>query len=152
MARIKPKLPGRVNDRKGPFQLEFAQNLPLLSILEESLDLSTLSSKVKAFCEDRDWDQFHGPKDLSIGLCTEASELLEHFRFKSPEQVETIMVDPEQRKQIGHELADVLFFLLRFSQRGGFDLAECLEDKMILNAKKYPVEKARGSNLKYDQL
>jgi NTP pyrophosphatase (non-canonical NTP hydrolase) len=114
--------------------------------------LTTLQSAVRTFCEDRDWNQFHGPKDLAIGLITESSELLEHFRFKSEAECKALLAHPKKSKAIRHELADVFFFLLRFSQMYGIDLAEALREKMEQNAAKYPVEKSRGSNQKYTEL
>jgi NTP pyrophosphatase (non-canonical NTP hydrolase) len=109
-------------------------------------------SLVKTFCEARDWDQFHGPKDLAIGVITEASELLEHFRFLSDEQALALLKDPQQKEDIEDELADVLFFLLRFSQRFDIDLAQALVKKIEKSEKKYPVDKAKGSNKKYSKL
>lgn len=106
---------------------------------------------VRAFCEERDWDQFHGPKDLAIGLSTEAAELLELFRFKSEKEIEMKLQDPVYRGKIADELADVFFFLLRFSQKHGFSLDQALAGKMRKNAEKYPVSRAKGSNLKYNE-
>ena len=111
-----------------------------------------LQSLVKSFCEARDWDQFHGPKDLAIGVITEASELLEHFRFLSDEQALELLNNPQQKEEIEDELADVLFFLLRFSQRFEVDIAQALSRKIVKSEKKYPVEKAKGNNRKYTKL
>lgn len=116
----------------------------------DSLSFSTF--KIKQFCEDRDWDQFHNPKDLAIGISTEANELLDIFRFKSDDQMAAIMKDPEKRSEIGQELADVLFFLIRFAQKNDFDLLEELDKKIKINDQKYPVEQAKGKNLKYNEL
>jgi NTP pyrophosphatase (non-canonical NTP hydrolase) len=113
---------------------------------------SELMDMVQAFCEARDWDQFHGPKDLAIGVITEASELLEHFRFLSEEQSLDLLKNPEQKEEIGDELADVLFFLLRFSQRFDIDLAKALTRKIAKSETKYPVDKAKGNNRKYTKL
>lgn len=111
-----------------------------------------LTDKVRDFCEARDWDQYHGPKDLAIGVITEASELLEHFRFLSDEEAMSLLNNPQQKEEIEDELADVLFFLLRFSQRFDVDLERALQRKMEKSEKKYPVEKARGSNRKFTRL
>lgn len=119
---------------------------------DSQLTIHQLKEKVADFCEERDWDQFHGPKDLAIGLCTEAAELLEIFRFQSEKQSDELLKNPEKLKEIRHELADSLFFILRFSQRFNIDLAHSLEEKMIQSSLKYPIEKARGSNKKYDEL
>lgn len=114
--------------------------------------LRKLTERVQQFCEARDWDQFHGPKDLAIGIITEASELLEHFRFQSDDQANSILNDPKQREDIEDELADVFFFLLRFSQRFDVDLSKALLRKIEKSEKKYPVEKAKGKNTKYTKL
>jgi NTP pyrophosphatase (non-canonical NTP hydrolase) len=116
------------------------------------ISIRELKEKVREFCEARDWDQFHGPKDLAIGVITEASELLEHFRFLSEEESMELLKNPQQREEIEDELADVLFFLLRFCQRFDVDLDRALIRKMEKGEKKYPVEKARGSNRKYTEL
>lgn len=117
---------------------------------EETLE--HLKLKVQKFCEARDWDQFHGPKDLAIGVITEASELLEHFRFLSDDQSMEVFNNSQQKEEIEDELADVLFFLLRFSQRFEIDLARAFSQKLMKIEKKYPVEKAKGKNIKYTKL
>ena len=116
------------------------------------VSVKELIEKVQAFCEERDWDQFHNPKDLAIGISTEANELLDIFRFKSDEQQKALLTDEKSRGHIQEELADVLFFVLRFAQMNDMDLKACLEDKMEKNGKKYPADKVRGKNLKYTEL
>lgn len=111
--------------------------------------IQTLTKLVQDFCEARDWDTFHNPKDLAIGLSTEANELLDIFRFKSEADMREIMNNSEKKEHVEEELADVFFFLLRFAQMNGIDLGEALRDKIEKNDQKYPVEKARGSNRKY---
>lgn len=120
--------------------------------MKEQLNLEKLQREVQRFCEARDWDQFHGPKDLAIGVITEASELLEHFRFLSDEQALELLKNSQQKEEVEDELADVLFFLLRFAQRFDVDLAQALTRKMAKSEKKYPVDKAKGSNKKYTNL
>lgn len=110
-----------------------------------------LMDTVRAFCEERDWDQFHNPKDLAIGISTEANELLDIFRFKGAEDMRQIFNHPEKREHVEEELADVLFFVLRFAQRNQIDLKQALEMKMAKNAKKYSVEVAKGNNKKYNE-
>lgn len=114
-------------------------------------DVSKAQAIVAKFCEERDWDQFHDAKELAIGLSTESAELLDLFRFKTKEQVEAMFEDPTRRTKIEEEVADVFFFLLRLSQRYELDLFAALSMKMKKNAMKYPVERARGSNKKYDE-
>lgn len=122
------------------------------AVTDPDTTLAALKERVVAFCEARDWDQFHDPKDLAIGIVTEASELLALFRFLSEEQVTALQADPAKRARVEEELADVLFFVLRFAERSGIDLATAFDAKMAKNATKYPVEKSRGSNRKYDEL
>lgn len=116
------------------------------------LSIDEAMQAVKSFCEDRDWDQFHNPKDLAIGLSTESNELLDIFRFQSADDMIRIMQDARKRQAISEELADIYFFLLRFAQLNKFDLSEALENKLKINEAKYPVEEAKGSNARYKDL
>ena len=113
--------------------------------------LEAITKKIQSFCEVRDWDKFHSPKDLAIGISTEANELLDLFRFKTAEDMDRMMSDEKKRALISDELADVFYFLLRFAQMYDFDLLASLERKMALNEERYSVERSRGSNVKYDQ-
>ena len=105
---------------------------------DKNISVNDLKEQVKLFCDKRGWDPFHNAKDLAIGVVTEASELLELFRFQDSKQVSRIFNDPEKREAVSEELADVFFCLLRFCQLHGFDLSDCLIKKMKKNAKKYP--------------
>jgi NTP pyrophosphatase (non-canonical NTP hydrolase) len=117
--------------------------------MENSLE--HLQKIVRAFCEMREWDQFHTAKDLAIGVSTEAGELLDLFRFKTDAEIKDRLGEPEFRRKVEHELADVFFFILRFAQMNGIDLSEALRAKMEVNASKYPVATAKGSNRKYNE-
>ena len=114
-------------------------------------ELADLSQMIKNFCDERDWDQFHSPKEIAIAMTIEASELLDLFRFKTDEQVRDVLRAPSSREMVSDELADVFYWLLRFADREGIDLASALRAKMTKNAAKYPVEKARGNNQKYTE-
>ncbi len=114
--------------------------------------IDELKAMVIRFCEERDWDRYHNLKDLSIGISTEAGELLDLFRFKDDEECLALLGTEKGRTDISDELADVLFFVLRFSHVAGIDLRDALVSKIVKNAEKYPVEKAKGSNLKYSDL
>ena len=120
--------------------------------MTESDCLTVLQQKVQSFCEARDWDQFHGPTELAIGITTEAAELLAKFRFLNRQQAEDLLADPKSREAIEDELADVFFFVLRFSQRFDVNLAGSMERKLEKNAARYPVDRARGRNVKYTEL
>lgn len=119
--------------------------------MNEKNSIEVMKLAVQGFCQKRDWDQFHNPKDLAIGISTEANELLDIFRFKSDGDMKKMMADVSKREHIGEELADILFFVLRFAQLNKFDLGEILSDKIEKNGKKYPAEKVKGSNLKYSE-
>jgi NTP pyrophosphatase (non-canonical NTP hydrolase) len=114
--------------------------------------LASLRDRMAAFCAERDWDRFHGPRDLAIGIVTEAAELLELFRFRSEAEATALLADPSGRQRVAEELADVLFFVLRLAERHGIDLTTAFLEKVAANAERYPVAKARGSNRKYDEL
>jgi NTP pyrophosphatase (non-canonical NTP hydrolase) len=119
--------------------------------MDESSNILELKNKVKEFCKDRDWDQFHSPKELAIGIITESSELLEHFRFKNEEEMKEIMNNPAKRAEIGEEIADIMFFILRFAQKYDFDLSSEIKNKIAKNGERLPVEKSKGKNLKYTE-
>lgn len=108
--------------------------------------IEELQQEIKEFCDERDWEQFHNAKDLAIGISTEAGELLDLFRFKDSEEAFL-----NHRADIEEESADVFFFLLRFAQMNAIDLEEVLKRKLEKNAEKYPVDKAKGSNKKYNE-
>jgi len=115
------------------------------------MDIIEMQEMVKQFCDARDWEQFHNPKDLAIGISTEANELLDMFRFKSEEQMKVMMETPTKKEAISDELADTLYFILRFAQMNDIDLTEALVRKIKKNDEKYPVEKVIGKNLKYKE-
>lgn len=115
---------------------------------DSDTQIEILKNQVRDFCIERRWDPFHDAKDLAIGAVTEASELLEHFRFLDKDQVTEKMQNTVEREKIGHELADTLFFILRFAQKYDFDLSDCFSQKMSQNARRYPVEEFKGKNHK----
>ena len=119
--------------------------------LDSNADIQNLKNIVKKFCDDRDWEQFHNPKDLAIGLSTEANELLSLFRFKNNEEMKAMFDNPVKREDIEDEAADVFFFLLRFAQMYDIDLEDALKRKIEKNNKKYSIEKFKGSNKKYSE-
>lgn len=119
---------------------------------DENTTVNELKKIVQKFCEDRDWDQFHNPKDLVIGVATEACELLELFLWQPTEEATEILSDKLKNERVREELADVLYFVLRFAQKNGIDLSKILAEKIKKNEEKYPVEKARGSDKKYTEL
>ena len=120
--------------------------------MDKDVTIESLKAEVKEFCELRDWDQYHNAKDLAIGIITEASELLENFRFKDHNEQQEIITNPELKNIVSEELADVLFFVFRFAQRFEIDLSTAFRNKMDKNKINYPVEKSKGLNKKYSDL
>ncbi len=120
--------------------------------MDEQITITELKQKIKLFCEERDWDQYHNAKELAIGVITEAAELLDPFRFKSPQEVDAMFKDSQKREQISEEMAAVFYFLIRLAQKYDIDLSSELVRKLEKNHKKYPVNKAKGSNKKYTEL
>lgn len=114
-------------------------------------EIAELSEIIRIFCESRDWDQFNDPKELAIGISTEANELLQMFRFKRVQDMKEMFEDTGTRRRIEDELADVFYFLLRFAQMNQIDLYESLKRKMHENERKYPIAKAKGKNKKYNE-
>jgi NTP pyrophosphatase (non-canonical NTP hydrolase) len=112
--------------------------------------LETLRARIAAFAAERDWDQFHNPKNLAMALACEAGELLEHFQWLTFEQ--SARLPAGTREEVALEAADVLLFLVRLCDKLGIDLAAACEKKLALNARKYPVEKSRGRATKYNRL
>ena len=112
--------------------------------------LNKLSAALADFVNERDWDQFHNPKNLAMALTAEAGELLEHFQWLS--EAEADALSDQQRAEVALELADILMFLLRLADRLQIDLLAAAAKKLELNRQKYPVEKARGRSTKYDKL
>ena len=107
-------------------------------------DIEEILKELRQFNADRDWDQFHNGKDLAIGLSVEASELLEAFLWKQPEDASL--------DKIKEELADVLNYAFQMADKYGFDIKQVMLEKLRKNAEKYPVEKAKGSAKKYNEL
>ncbi len=112
--------------------------------------LQPLAQRLEQFAQARDWQQFHSPKNLASALVVEAGELLEHFQWLTEEQSRNLESDKKQA--VAHEMADVLLYLVQLSSALGIDLMEAAQRKMEINAQKYPVEQARGSSKKYDEL
>jgi dCTP diphosphatase len=114
--------------------------------------LAQLKSRVLAFVQERDWVQFHSPKNLSMALAAEAGELMEHFLWSESTASHSRAAEPARRKEIADELADVVIYALEFANVTGIDVAAAIESKLEANARKYPVAKARGRSEKYTEL
>jgi len=112
--------------------------------------LEELRDALQQFASERDWDQFHSPKNLAIALSVEAAELLEHFQW-TPE-ADTAVLSTETHAKVREEIADVLLYLIRLADKLNINLLAAASDKIGVNAAKYPVDKARGSSKKYTEL
>jgi dCTP diphosphatase len=112
--------------------------------------LVRLRGALREFARDRDWDQFHSPRNLATALSVEAAELLEPFQWLTDEQSRNLQ--PAARAAVEQEIADVLLYLVRLADKLGVDLEQAAFAKIARNEGKYPVEKARGSSRKYDEL
>lgn len=122
------------------------------ALTDSATTIAELRNRILAFVRERDWEQFHTPKNLSMALAAETGELMEHFLWATPEQSHAIALDPIKRAKIADELADVVIYALEFANTTGLDVAAAIEAKMAGNALKYPVEKARGRAEKYTEL
>jgi NTP pyrophosphatase (non-canonical NTP hydrolase) len=112
--------------------------------------LAQLRAHLDAFAVERDWTQFHNPKNLAMALAGEAGEIIEHFQWLTAEQAANLPADT--REAVALECADVLLFLVRLADRLDIDLIAAANRKIAINAERYPVEKARGRADKYDRL
>jgi dCTP diphosphatase len=112
--------------------------------------LEELREELRRFAAERDWDQFHFPKNLAIALSVETAELLEHFQWLP--DAESASPTAETRAKIREELADVLLYLVRLADKLDIDLTAAAFEKLAINARKYPIHKARGNSKKYTEL
>lgn len=112
-------------------------------------DISTITEKIRAFRDVRDWAQFHNPKDMAMAISLEAGELMEHFLWRTPAEVEARV--ESHREEISDEIADVAVYLFELSDNLGIDLLQAMENKMQKNAAKYPADKVKGSARKYTE-
>lgn len=115
--------------------------------MSDSDKFQAVVTRIKQFCDDRDWSQFHDPKNLAISLQLEASEVLELFQWTTNNKIKE-----GKESEIEDELADVLYWLIMLSNHYRIDLLSALETKMDKNELKYPVEKSRGNSSKYNEL
>jgi NTP pyrophosphatase (non-canonical NTP hydrolase) len=116
------------------------------------VDVERLTDRVREFTTERDWEQFHTPRNLLLALIGEIGELSEIFQWRTDEDASRVMEDEASAKRVRDELADVLYYLLRLADVLGVDVGEALLSKLEDNAQKYPVHLARGSAAKYTEL
>lgn len=124
----------------------------MANLTDATTPIAELKNRILAFARERDWEQFHSPKNLSMALAAEAAELMEHFLWATPESSAEIARSSAKRQKIEEELADVVIYALEFANVTGLDVAAVIEAKMTANARKYPIEKAKGRSDKYTDL
>ena len=112
--------------------------------------MKELTKKIRAFAQNRDWDQFHSPKNLAMALSVEVAEVVEHFQWLTQE--ESQQLDTDKMNKLREEIGDVMIYLARLADRLGIDPVQAAEEKMRINEKRYPVEKAKGLATKYTEL
>jgi len=110
--------------------------------------LEQIKTRLREFAAERDWDQFHSPKNLAMALIVEAAELVEHFQWLTEEQSQTL--SPKKLAEVEQEIADIQIYLIRLADKLGVDMEKAVNAKIELNEKKYPAEKVRGSAEKYN--
>ena len=106
--------------------------------------LNELKEKIKQFNLERDWDQFHNPKDLIIALFSEVGELAECYRWLNDEEVSQVHLDTDKKKKVEEEVADIFMYMLMFAYKTDIDLVKVIEDKLEKNSHKYPLDKSKG--------
>jgi len=111
--------------------------------------IEELQNRIREFNHARDWEQFHSPKNLAIGLSVECSELLDIFKWLTEEQ--SVSLDEKQLTNLKEEIGDVLIYILSLASKFGLDPLQCASDKLDLNDKKYPADRVRGSARKYNE-
>ena len=112
-------------------------------------DLEELTDLVIKHRDERNWKQFHNPKDVSLSLSLEASELLEHFQWKNGKEMQEHI--KKHKKEVGEEVADILYYLLLFAYDNHIEIKKVFVEKMKENKRKYPVQKTKGKHLKYSE-
>lgn len=113
-------------------------------------EIKAITEKIKKFRDERDWGQFHNHKDVALSLVLEAAEVLEHFQWKSPEEV--VSYGKDFKNEISDELADVAIYLFELTNNLDINLFEAIETRMKKNEKKYSIERVKGKHIKYNKL
>ncbi len=119
---------------------------------DQTTTFAQIKEKIRSFVEEREWQQFHSPKNLSMAIAAEAAELMEHFLWDDADQSRKQLADPGKSDEIAREIADIVIYTIEFANEAGIDLTEAIAGKLERNALKYPVEKSRGNCLKYTEL
>jgi len=116
--------------------------------MHQASDIARLQEKILAFAAEREWQQFHDPKNLAMAVAVEAGELMDHFRWVRNDASGAVLDDPRTRAEVEEEVGDVMILLLEFAAVARIDVARAVEAKLARNAEKYPVHLAKGSSAK----
>jgi len=116
------------------------------------MNIKEIQKRLAEFADERDWDQFHSPKNLSMALSAEAGELLEIFQWLTEKESQDIVSSESTLKAAKDEIADIAIFLLRLADKLGVDVEQAILEKIAINEEKYPIEKCKGKNTKYSDL
>ena len=119
---------------------------------DSETQVEDLKKRILAFAQERDWEQFHSPKNLSMAISAESAELMEHFLWQTAESSRQDVFKNPLREKIIEEIADILIFTIEFANVAEIDISSAIRDKMGKNALKYPLEKAKGKSTKYTEL
>ena len=119
---------------------------------DDTTSINDLKEMLKKFRDARDWKQFHTPGNLVQAISIEANELMDELLWKTDDEIDELLTQDEFRQTIGYELADVMAFCLNFAIATNIDLSQAMNEKMIHNNKKYPIEKSKGNAMKYNEL
>ncbi|MDA7977932.1 MAG: nucleotide pyrophosphohydrolase [Pirellulales bacterium] len=111
---------------------------------DSTTTLADLRERVRGFVRERDWSQFHTPKNLAMALAIEAAELMEHFQWLTPDASRAVAQDDVKRAEVGEEIADILCYIVAMASELGIDLSQAFFDKMLKNERKYPADEFRG--------
>ena len=120
--------------------------------MDNSTNIQEIKEKIKKFISERDWEKFHHPKELAISLSLEAAELLELFQWKEKQSLEDLKKDKELMRKLKEELADIMIYAIDVANYTDIDISDAIIEKLKKNAEKYPLEKSKGSNKKYNEL
>ena len=127
-------------------------NYPRLISRDMTACMTNLQEKITAFVQERDWGQFHNPKDIALSITIEAAELLELFQWKDETEITELAKKSEFKQNVQQEVADIMIYLLILTGTLGIDIPQAVMEKIEMNKKRYPVEKAKGKATKYNNL
>lgn len=118
--------------------------------MDNNSEFKSIQQQLRLFAKERDWEKYHNPKNLSMALIVETAELVEIFQWMDSKESENIINSKEVLESVSHELADIMLYALRLSDVFKIDIIKAMNDKIIINSKKYPINKSKGNAIKYN--